>query len=75
MPSIETLVIFSIAAVLMNLSPGPSNLYVVARSISQGVSDGATAAGGLALGGLVHVFAAALVYLRYSCIHQQHILK
>jgi threonine/homoserine/homoserine lactone efflux protein len=60
MPSIETLVIFSFAAVLMNLSPGPSNLYVMARSISQGVSGGVTAAGGLALGGLVHVFAAAL---------------
>lgn len=60
MPSIETLVIFSIAALLMNLSPGPSNLYVMARSISQGISGGATAAGGLALGGLVHVVAAAL---------------
>ena len=59
MPSIETLVIFSIAALLMNLSPGPSNLYVMARSISQGVSGGATATGGLALGGLVHVIAAA----------------
>jgi len=33
---------------------------VMARSISQGVSGGATAAGGLALGSLVHVFAAAL---------------
>ena len=60
MPSIETLVIFTVAAVIMNLSPGPSNLYVMARSISQGVSGGATAACGLALGSLVHVVAAAL---------------
>ena len=59
MPALETLVIFTVAALIMNLSPGPSNLYVMARSISQGVSGGATAAAGLALGSLIHVAAAA----------------
>lgn len=60
MPTIETLILFTLAAVLMNLSPGPSNLYVMARSISQGPRAGLVAAAGLAAGSLVHVAAATL---------------
>jgi len=60
MPSIDTLIIFTIAAVLMNLSPGPSNLYVMARSISQGPRAGLVAAAGLFTGALGHVAAATL---------------
>jgi len=60
MPSIETLVAFTIAAFIMNLSPGPSNLYVMARSISQGVKGGLAAVAGLAAGSLLHVVAAVL---------------
>ena len=55
MPALETLLIFTAAALLMNLSPGPSNFYVMSRSISQGWRAGFTAAAGLALGSLVHV--------------------
>ncbi len=47
MPSIETLLTFSIAAIILNLSPGPSNLYVMARSIGQGAKGGTIAALGL----------------------------
>jgi threonine/homoserine/homoserine lactone efflux protein len=60
MPTLETLLIFTVAALLMNISPGPSNFYVMSRSIAQGPRGGAVAALGLALGGLVHVVAAAL---------------
>ncbi len=60
MPALETLVVFTVAAVLMNLSPGPSNFYVMARCISQGPRAGLVAAGGLATGALVHVAAATL---------------
>lgn len=60
MPSAETLILFTAAAVLMNLSPGPANFYVMSRSIAQGRRGGFMAAAGLAMGGLVHVFAAAL---------------
>lgn len=60
MPSIETLALFTVAALLLNLSPGPSNLYVMARSISQGPRAGLVAASGLATGALVHVAAATL---------------
>ncbi len=60
MPSFEVLIAFTLAALLMNLSPGPSNLYVMARSISHGFAGGAVAALGLAAGSLVHVLATTL---------------
>ncbi len=60
MPPIEILLAFTAAAILMNLSPGPSNFYVMARSIAQGVEGGAVAALGLACGVMVHVVAAVL---------------
>ena len=60
MPSTETLLVFTAAALLMNISPGPSNFYVMSRSVAQGPRGGAVAAIGLAVGSLVHVAAAAL---------------
>lgn len=59
MPSTETLLIFTAAALLMNISPGPSNFYVMARSIAHGPGAGAVAAAGLAAGSMAHVLAAA----------------
>ena len=50
MPSIEILLAFTLTSLLMSLSPGPSNLYVMARSIAQGVQGvqgGLVAAAGL----------------------------
>lgn len=60
MPSNETLITFTIAALILNLSPGPSNLYVMSRSIGQGAKGGIVAAFGLAFGLMVHVIASAL---------------
>lgn len=60
MPGLETLLIFTAAALIMNLSPGPSNFYVLSRSLAQGTSAGLIATAGLAAGSLVHVAAAAL---------------
>jgi len=60
MPSAETLLVFAAAALLLNISPGPSNFYVMSRSVAQGPRGGAVAAMGLAVGSLVHVVAAAL---------------
>lgn len=59
MPSPETLIVFTMAALLMNISPGPSNFYVMSRAIGQGAGAGLEAAAGLAAGSLVHVAAAA----------------
>jgi len=60
MPSLDTLLIFTAAALIMNLSPGPSNFYVLSRSLAQGTPAGLIATAGLAAGSLVHVAAAAL---------------
>lgn len=58
MPSAEILITFTAAALLMNISPGPSNLYVMARGIAQGTKGGVIAAIGLAVGSMIHVVAA-----------------
>ncbi len=60
MPTWETLLVFTGAAFILNISPGPSNFYILSRSISQGASAGFAAAAGMALGSLVHVVAAAV---------------
>lgn len=69
MPSLEVLVSFATAALIMNLSPGPSNLYVMARTMAQGVGGGLAAVAGLAIGSLLHVAATVLglaALLNYS---------
>jgi threonine/homoserine/homoserine lactone efflux protein len=60
MPSIEILIAFTAAALILNISPGPSNFYIVARAIAQGTKGGIVAAVGLAVGSLVHVVATVL---------------
>ena len=60
MPSTEILIAFTAAALIMNLSPGPSNIYVLARAIGQGTKAGIVAAFGLATGSMVHVMATVL---------------
>ena len=60
MPDIEMIVAFTLAAFIMNLSPGPSNLYVMARTLEQGVPGGLAAVAGLASGSLLHVVATVL---------------
>jgi threonine/homoserine/homoserine lactone efflux protein len=69
MPSLQTLLLFTAAALAMNISPGPSNLYVMSRSLAQGTSAGLVAAAGLAIGSLFHVTVTSLglaVILQYS---------
>ena len=48
------------AAVLLAIAPGPGMLYVLARSLAGGKREGVLSAFGTFLGGMVHVFAAAL---------------
>lgn len=60
MISIEILLTFTLAAFLMSISPGPSMLYIMARSIAQGSKGGIISAMGLAVGGMIHVFATVL---------------
>src|SRR5579864_2331061 len=53
-------VLFPTAAVLLAIAPGPGMLYVLARSLAGGKREGVLSALGTFLGGMVHVFAAAL---------------
>ena len=52
--------LFVSAAVLLAIAPGPGMLYVLARSLAGGKREGVLSALGTFLGGMVHVFAAAL---------------
>src|ERR1035438_4509230 len=53
--------LFLTAAVLLAIAPGPGMLYVLGRSRGGGKREGVLSALGTFLGGMVHVFAAALV--------------
>ncbi|SPJ32589.1 LysE family translocator [Kushneria phyllosphaerae] len=48
------------AALMINLTPGPDMLYLMARSASGGRREGLAAGAGLWCGAMVHVLAAAL---------------
>jgi threonine/homoserine/homoserine lactone efflux protein len=60
MPEPSTLALFSLASLAMLVFPGPSVLYIVTRSVSQGRRAGIVSMLGIELGGLVHVAAAAI---------------
>src|SRR3954469_22704585 len=52
--------LFLTAAGLLAVAPGPGMLYVLARSLAGGKREGVLSALGTFVGGMVHVFAAAL---------------
>lgn len=51
--------VFFTAAVALNVSPGPDFIYILSRTIAQGVKVGLASAVGVCLGAIVHVLAAA----------------
>ena len=55
-----SLLLFVLAGLALNLTPGPDLLYITARSLAQGWRAGAASAFGIAAGCLVHTAAAAL---------------
>src|SRR6266446_2593139 len=59
-PNATSIGVFSLAAVLLLLTPGPAVLYIVARSVEQGRIAGLASVCGITTGTLVHVLAAAL---------------
>lgn len=60
MPEPHLLLLFAGASLALLLTPGPAVLYVVGRSLDQGVRAGWVSALGLVTGGAVHVLAAAV---------------
>jgi threonine/homoserine/homoserine lactone efflux protein len=51
---------FAIAAAVLAITPGPGIAYVVARTVAGGRSEGLASCFGTAIGGMLHVLAAAL---------------
>ena len=53
-------VAFVFAAIVLAITPGPGIAYVVARTVAGGRTEGLASCFGTALGGMLHVLAAAL---------------
>jgi len=60
MPSLDHLIPFFAATVLIAIFPGPAILYTAAQTLARGRLAGCMAALGIHIGGYVHVFAAVL---------------
>ncbi len=60
MTDTTALAVFMIAALTLNVTPGPNMLYVTTRSLGQGRKAGVVSAIGIGAGNLVHTLAAAL---------------
>jgi threonine/homoserine/homoserine lactone efflux protein len=57
---VNDLLLFSVAALLMVLTPGPNMIYLISRSICQGRRAGVISLCGVIAGFLVHMIAAAV---------------
>src|SRR5947199_10467674 len=60
MPTPSVLIVFAAASLTLLVVPGPSVLYIVTRSVSQGRRAGLISVLGIHVGSVVHVAAAAL---------------
>ena len=60
LPGDATLLAFALAAVVLAIAPGPGMAYVVARTVARGRQEGLASCLGTAIGGMLHVLAAAL---------------
>jgi threonine/homoserine/homoserine lactone efflux protein len=59
MPEVQEILMFMVAGVLLNLTPGPDVLFIVSQSLRGGVRPGLVAAWGITAGCFVHVAIAA----------------
>lgn len=60
MPPCDTLLVFFLASLLLALSPGPDNLFVLTQAAQRGKLAGIAVTGGLCTGLMVHTAAVAL---------------
>src|SRR5215469_2974692 len=59
MPSWQTIAVFMISALALNLTPGPAILFILSRCLGQGRSAAVVSVFGLATASVVHAVAAA----------------
>lgn len=57
---IDHLLLFVVAGLLLNLTPGPDVLYIVTHALRSGARAGSVAALGISAGCFVHILAAAI---------------
>jgi threonine/homoserine/homoserine lactone efflux protein len=60
MPDLTQLALFSAAALLLAVTPGPGIFYVAARTLAGGRAEGIASSFGTGLGGMAHVLAGSL---------------
>ncbi len=60
MIDVDTILLFCVTAFVLIITPGPNQIYIIARSTSQGRKAGILSALGVDAGTLVHVVAASL---------------
>jgi threonine/homoserine/homoserine lactone efflux protein len=60
MPDITQIALFTAAAFLLAITPGPGIFYVAARTLAGGRAEGIASSFGTGLGGMVHVLAGSL---------------
>jgi threonine/homoserine/homoserine lactone efflux protein len=59
MPHLTSLLGFALVSLGMVLTPGPNMIYLISRSITQGVTAGLISLGGVALGFVIYMLCAA----------------
>jgi len=57
MPDAHSLLLFMLATIALNVTPGPDMLYVITRSVGQGRAAGIASSLGIAAGCFVHILA------------------
>lgn len=60
MPELTPLALYTLAALLLAVTPGPGLFYVAARSLAGGRGEGVASSFGTGLGGMAHVLAGSL---------------
>jgi threonine/homoserine/homoserine lactone efflux protein len=60
MPDFQNFLLFFAAALIVAVTPGPGIIYIVARTLAGGRTEGLASSVGLGLGGLVHIVAGAV---------------
>ncbi|MFY7910243.1 MAG: LysE family translocator [Emticicia sp.] len=60
MPDLQNFLLFALAALMLNITPGNDMIFVISRSLSYGTKAGIYAALGIGLGCFVHTFASVV---------------
>lgn len=60
MPNLQNFLLFALAALMLNITPGNDMIFVISRSLSYGTKAGIYAALGIGLGCFVHIFASVV---------------